>query len=161
MTLFLSTYNNKIDKKGRVSVPASFRSALPANDFQGVIVFRSLHHEALEACTLSHMQTLSENLDKLDIDPEEKDLIATTIFGGSVQLSFDTEGRIILPAEMIEFAGIAEQVAFVGRSNTFQIWEPARLKEYQDMAREQAKKRGLRLSQIPSFSNGSGKGGQG
>lgn len=159
MALFLSTFLNKIDKKGRVSVPAPFRAALSSQDFPGIIVFRSLHHDALEACSLSHMQALSENLEKLDIDAEEKDLIATTIFGGSVQLPFDKEGRVILPEELMQYAGISEQASFVGRSNTFQIWEPSKLENYHAIAREQAKKRGLRLSQIPSFKND--KGGQG
>lgn len=151
MALFLSTFVNKIDKKGRISVPASFRAALSAQDFPGIIVFRSLHHEALEACSLNHMQALSDNLEQLDIDAEEKDLIATTIFGGSVQLPFDKEGRVILPEELSAYAGISEQASFVGRSNTFQIWQPEKLADYQSIAREQAKKRGLRLSQIPSF----------
>lgn len=150
MALFLSTFINKIDKKGRVSVPARFRAALSEQDGSGVVVFRSLHHEALEACSYTHMEQLSENLEQLEMDPEEKDLIATTIFGGSVQLPFDGDGRIILPKDMIEFANIEGEASFVGRSNTFQIWNPERFAAYQETARDQARKRGLRLSQIPS-----------
>jgi len=156
MAVFLSTYVNKIDKKGRISVPASFRNVLTEQNTshqQGLIVFRSLDHPTLEACSHSYMETLSKNIDNLDVSPDERELIETTIFGGSVNLSFDGEGRICLPKDLMEFCEISEQACFVGRAKTFQIWSSDRFKAHEEKAREQARLKGIRLSQIPNLNN--------
>ncbi|MBI1205686.1 MAG: MraZ family transcriptional regulator [Azospirillum sp.] len=146
MAIFLSSFVNKVDRKGRVSVPAEFRRIL-ANQ-NGVVVFRSLQHPALEACSTEHLEQLSESLESQDLPPDEYELIETTIFGGSVQLPFDGEGRIVLPQSLCEFAGIAEEAAFVGRRKTFQIWEPKRLAEYEASARDIARSKDISLSKI-------------
>ncbi len=148
MAVFLSTYVNKVDKKGRVSVPAEFRRVLGSDSFQGVVVFRSLQHPALEACSAEHMEQLSESLETLDLPPDEFEMIETTIFGGSVQLPFDSEGRIVLPSALSEFAGIVEEAAFVGRRKTFQIWQPATLDAYNNQMREKARSKDISLSKI-------------
>jgi len=148
MAVFLSTYVNKVDRKGRVSVPAEFRKVLAGQSFQGIVIFKSLQHQALEGCSSEHMEQLSESLETLDLPPDEFELIEATIFGGSVQIPFDGEGRIILPQEMCEFAGIAEEAAFVGRRKTFQIWQPQRLTDYEQVAREKARSKDISLSKI-------------
>jgi len=146
MAVFLSTFVNKVDRKGRVSVPAEFRRIL-ANQ-SGLVVFRSLQHPALEACSAEHMEQLSESLETLDLPPDEFELIETTIFGGSVQLAFDPEGRIVLPQHMCTFASITEEAAFVGRRKTFQIWQPQALADHEARARDQARSKDISLSKI-------------
>ena len=147
MTVFLSSFVNKIDKKGRVSVPASFRAAL-GTDTAGIVVFRSLQHDALEGCGIAHLELLSQSLEKQDLPPDVFELIETTIFGGAVQIPFDGEGRINLPQNLIASVGIAEEVAFVGRRKTFQIWDPAKLAAHETAARSKAKAKDISLSKI-------------
>jgi MraZ protein len=145
MAIFLSTYVNKVDRKGRVSVPSEFRKVLAG---QSLVVFKSLQHSALEACSAEHMEALSESLEAQDIPIEDYELIETTIFGGSVQLPFDGEGRIVLPQHLVEFANLTDEAAFVGRRKTFQIWEPAALTQYEDAMRDKARSRDVSLSKI-------------
>lgn len=147
MAVFLSSFVNKVDKKGRVSVPASFRSVL-GEGAPGIVVFRSLQVDALDACSVAHLELLSESLEKLDLAPDMFELIETTIFGGSVQVPFDSEGRIVLPASLAGAVGIAEEVAFVGRRRTFQLWNPAKLAAYDAQARDQARAKDISLSKI-------------
>jgi MraZ protein len=147
MAVFLSSFVNKIDKKGRVSVPASFRAAL-GSDSAGIVVFRSLHHEALDGCSITHLELLSQSLEKQDLPPDVFELIETTIFGGAVQLPFDGEGRISLPQNLIAGVGIGDEVAFVGRRKTFQIWDPAKLEAHENTARSKAKAKDISLSKI-------------
>lgn len=135
MGLFLSTIINKIDKKGRVSVPASFRLTLGNEGFQGVILFRSYRCQALEGCGLHYMERLSGSVDQLDLFSEAQDDFASTLFADAHQIGFDGEGRILLPESLISFGNLKEQVAFVGRGTTFQIWDPAAFKSHQDQAR--------------------------
>ncbi len=162
MTIFLSSFVNRIDKKGRVSVPASFRAVL-GPDAPGIVVFRSLQHEALDACSIGHLEILSQSLEKLDLAPEMYELIETTIFGGSVQVPFDGEGRIILPPALSGAVGISDEVTFVGRRKTFQIWNPAKFALHQNAARDAASAHDISLSKIIAqaalVADASGKGG--
>ncbi len=146
MTLFLSTIVNKVDRKGRVSVPAPFRAAL--KDAGDIVVFRSLHHPALEACSLKHLEILSNALERLNLAPETYELVETTIFGGSVQLPIDGDGRVVLPAALIAAAEIGEEAAFVGRRRTFQIWNPQTHAAVENRAREAARAQNISLSKI-------------
>jgi MraZ protein len=147
MAIFLSSFVNKIDKKGRVSVPASFRAALGV-DTSGIVVFRSLHYDALDGCSIAHLELLSQSLEKQDLPPDVFEMIETTIFGSAVQLPFDGEGRINLPQNLISSVGIAEEVAFVGRRKTFQIWDPQKLSLHESAARTKARAKDISLSKI-------------
>ncbi|MCG8559333.1 MAG: division/cell wall cluster transcriptional repressor MraZ [Hyphomicrobiales bacterium] len=126
MDQFVSTFTNKIDAKGRVSVPAPFRTVLAKDGLDGVYCYPSLDDEALDAGgqrLVDKIQTLLE-----DIAPysDERDHLAMALFGASEVLSLDQDGRIILSERMREFAGITTHVAFVGLGDKFQIWEPGR-----------------------------------
>ena len=156
MALFLSTFVNKIDKKGRVSVPAPFRTSLLSgqgmamNDatFSGIAVFRSLKHPALEGCSVERMQRLSNSIDRLDMFSDAQDDLVSAIFADSHLLSFDSEGRVSIPEEFLKYANLTDQVAFVGRGATFQLWSPEVFQKIQEDARERLKREGpgVRLS---------------
>ncbi|PJB70594.1 MAG: division/cell wall cluster transcriptional repressor MraZ [Alphaproteobacteria bacterium CG_4_9_14_3_um_filter_47_13] len=145
MALFLSTYINKVDRKGRVSVPASFRATLSGEAFQGIVLFRSNNHVCLEGFGQSAMEDLSGRLDHFDLFSAEQDDMATAIFGEAVQLPFDGDGRIILPSALISFSGLEEQAAFVGLGRKFQIWNPEEFESRRDKARQSVQEKGLTL----------------
>lgn len=148
MTLFLSTYVNKIDRKGRVSVPAPFRQALAGQSFPGIYVFRSMQYPALECFSAQQMEMLSDSLDDPDLPADQRDLLETIIFGGTAQLPFDPEGRIIIPQDFMEFAGLAEEAAFLGLRKTFQIWEPKALAAHTEAQRQAARSKNISLSTV-------------
>jgi MraZ protein len=152
MSVFLSSYLNKVDKKGRMSVPAQFRTVLakqsPEGTASSLVVFRSLKFSALEACSPEHMEQLATDLEQMDISPDERELYEMTMFGDSVQLSIDAEGRILMPQNLLDFAGITEQASFVGVRKTFQIWEPNAYQARVEEARAQSRASGLSLSSI-------------
>lgn len=145
MALFLSTHINKIDKKGRVSVPAQWRAGLADQPFQGVVLFPSNTHTALEGFAWSYMEELSGRLDAFDLFSAEQDDLATAVFAQSVQLPFDGDGRVILPADLIDFARLSEGAAFVGMGAKFQIWSPDALSARKTEARDKVKSSGLTI----------------
>lgn len=124
MALFVSTIVNKVDRKGRVSVPAQWRAALASQSFAGIVCFPSFTHPCLEGMDMERLEKMAESLDRLDMFSVEQDDMTQLIFAAARQLSFDTEGRIMLPEDFIAHAGISDSAAFVGRGRTFQIWEP-------------------------------------
>ncbi len=136
MTLFLSTFMNKLDKKGRVSVPASFRQMLSGQSFQGIVAFRSYKLPAIEGMGIDRMQRLSDSVDKLDAFSEAQDDLTASIFADSQMLAFDGDGRIVLTPLLLEHAQLKDTVAFVGRGALFQIWNPELFEQHQQEARK-------------------------
>ena len=143
--MFIGTFENKVDRKGRVSVPATFRSALQGQAFHGIIAFRSYRAQAIEACGMDFMQKLNDSVSNLDLFSDTHDDLATTIFADSHSLALDGDGRVMMPAELAEHAGITDKAAFVGKGPIFQIWEPGRLQAHKDEARDRARSQGLTL----------------
>jgi MraZ protein len=135
--LFLSTYTNKIDKKGRVSVPSSFRTALPKDD-AGIVVYESIRSKCLEGCSIERLRHLSNSIDNLDPYSDERDAFATVILGGSAKLLFDVDGRVVLPSELASFANLQDEACFVGKGQVFEIWHPENYKSHYHKAKELA-----------------------
>ena len=148
VALFLSTYVNKVDRKGRVSVPAAFRAELATLSFAGVVLFPALKTGALEGSGIDRLEELSARIDALPEFSDERDALSS-IFADAAPLPFDSEGRIMLSPELCEHAGIVFEggAAFVGSGRTFQIWDPARFELHQKERRARA--RGLTLAAQP------------
>jgi MraZ protein len=142
--LFLSTFVNKVDRKGRVSVPATFRAAVADQSFPGIVIFPSFKYEALEASGIKRMEEMTARQATLDEFSDEHENIGM-LFATSQALPFDTEGRIVLPEILAQYAHIADSAAFVGLGKSFQIWEPNRLADHQASVRERARRQGTRL----------------
>ncbi len=145
MALFLSTFEKQIDKKGRVSVPPTFRAVLAAQNFNGMIAYSSFVHPCIEACGMERLEKLYARIEALDPFSEERDAFTTAILGGSVQLGFDGEGRVVLPEALLTKANITGLGIFVGKGATFEIWSPAAFEKHQTAMREMALKRRLNL----------------
>lgn len=145
MALFLSTFTNKIDKKGRVSIPAPFRNALIGQEFHGIVAYSSFVNPCIEACGYDRIAKMSASIETLDPYSEERDAFATTILGGSSQINFDGEGRVLLPEALIEDASIVDHALFVGKGETFEIWEPKAFESYAEAARKLAREQRLKL----------------
>lgn len=144
----MSKYINNLDKKGRVSVPASYRAALSSQSFNGVIVYPSFRNKCIEACSLKRLEELSQMIQTLDPYSEERDAFETIILGEAIQLAFDGEGRVILPKSLIEHSDISEQVCFVGKGLVFEIWQPQNFETYLSSARQIAQNNRLTLKNI-------------
>tara|TARA_S200000501_G_C20532827_1_gene616454 strand:- start:21 stop:491 length:471 start_codon:yes stop_codon:yes gene_type:complete len=136
--MFLSSYENKLDKKGRVSVPATFRSHLSSMGYNGFITYPSFNHSALEACSQDRIEKLSNTIDSLNPFEEKRDYFATSILSESSNLQFDTEGRVSITEKLLKHANIKNNILFVGLGKTFQIWEPKIFEKFKIIARKKA-----------------------
>ncbi len=148
MPLFLSTFANKVDKKGRISVPAPFRAALVGQAYQGVVLFKATQHPCLEGFDFATMDELSSRLDHFDLFSSAQDDLATAIFAESVPCPFDSEGRIGVPANLLAYAGIDEAATFVGLGRKFQIWDSGVFEKRRDVARGNVVRDGLTLPRL-------------
>jgi len=154
MGLFLSRFANKIDKKGRVSVPAPFRTALSDQSFAGIVVYPHPKLPALEGCGYDRMARMVDGHDRLDQFSDERDDLGS-IFAVSHQLAFDPEGRVMLPEDLLAHAAITDQAVFAGFGSTFQIWEPRALERHLTEARDRIR---IQRTTLPTSRPGEGSG---
>ncbi len=136
--MFLSTFENKLDKKGRVSVPASYRSFLSNLGYNGIVCFPSFNNHSIESWTQDRIEKISSSIDALNPFEEKKDYFATSILSESINLQFDSEGRISLTQKLLKHAKIKSSMLFVGQGKTFQIWEPTAFEKFRAQSRKKS-----------------------
>ena len=151
--MFLSTFENKLDKKGRVSVPSSFRSYLSNLGYNGIVCYPSFNHPCIEAWPQDRIEKISNAIDSLSPFEEKKDYFATSILSESINLQFDTEGRVQIAAKLLKHAKIKNSMLFVGQGKTFQIWEPALFEKFRANARKKSNINRASLKWEKQFNN--------
>ena len=124
MKAFFGTFTNKIDAKGRVSIPAPFRAVLQGRGLTSVALHPSLFEPCLEGSGMDRFDNLLTGIADGFVTPAPDDA-SDLIMADLRDLPMDGEGRIVLPDEFVAKASLKEQAAFVGRGWKFQIWEPA------------------------------------
>jgi MraZ protein len=128
MDRFLSHYMLRLDAKGRVSVPASFRAVLKRDGFNGLYCYPAVDRPALDAggnALLAENEALIAGLSPAS---EERERFSLSLYGTSETLKIDREGRVTLTETLKAHAGITDAVTFVGLGHKFQIWEPNRFR---------------------------------
>ena len=128
MALFLSTHDNKMDTKGRVSVPASFRKTLARAD-NGLILYPSPDKKCLIGCTEERMEFIAETIDQMDQNSPEA-AVYMQLMASAHPVNIDADGRILLSTALIKYAGLSGMVTFTGIGRDFQIWDAAHYAEY-------------------------------
>ena len=123
---FVSQFTNRFDAKGRITVPAPFRTVMTRDGFDGLYLCQSLYQPALDGGGHRFLADVEHLLSGLTPHSEPWDMLATAVYGTSETSRVDPEGRITLSETMRAYAGLTEAATFVGLGRKFQIWEPAR-----------------------------------
>ncbi len=140
MQLFLSHYRYKIDKKGRVSVPSSFRAALQAGGEREIYAHPHLELPAYEAGGSGLLNEVEERLSTMKAYSPSREQLALVLLGSGELMKIDREGRISLSEALREQTGIVDEAVFVGLGSRFQLWEPV------SFAKEMARARRVAVS---------------
>ena len=119
-------------------MPASFRSYLSNLGYNGVICYPSFNNQSIEAWPQDRIEKISNAIDSLNPFEEKRDFFATSILSESINLQFDSEGRISLTSKLLKHAKIKSSMFFVGQGKTFQIWEPTVFEKFKVNARKKA-----------------------
>ncbi|ACB94333.1 division/cell wall cluster transcriptional repressor MraZ [Beijerinckia indica] len=149
MDRFVSHFTNRLDAKGRVSIPASFRAVLARDGFEGLYVHPSIDAEAIDCGGHGLLREIDELLGRLSPYSEERDMFSTALLGTSEILKVDSEGRVVLTENVKTYAGIGSEVTFVGQGYKFQIWEPGRFRTHLEEARNRVRDLRKQLSSRP------------
>jgi MraZ protein len=145
--VFLGSHTNRLDAKGRVSVPAPFRTALRqggdagagANQVPQLILRPSHLHSCIEAWPPAQFATLAAPLAQYSLLSEEHQDLAASLYADAFPVEADKEGRILIPDHLVKHAGLSDAVLFMGMGATFQIWEPMAAEQRRAEARIRAR----------------------
>lgn len=147
--MYMGTYENKIDSKGRVSLPAGFRANLPEAADRIINIFPSAMVMALNAVDPDYMVDLMGRISASriagEITSEQELAVKDKIFGSVKQTRIDENGRIMLPDELAAAVGITSSVVFVGLGEGFHIRSPEHHRAY--VARTPEITKGIKLDQ--------------
>jgi len=128
MDRFVSHAVLRLDSKGRVSIPASYRAVLMRDGFEGLYCYPALDRPAIDAGGNALMTEIESLIALHPPYSEAREQLALALYGTSETLKVDGEGRVILSDQFKDYAGISDQAAFVGLGHKFQIWEPGRFR---------------------------------
>lgn len=140
MALFAGTHkDNKIDRKGRVSLPAKLRAEISPDNNREIFVYPSSDMDALGACERSHLESLRDNAGINPSDDDDSD--DYDIIEDAQSVTIDSGGRIILSDQLLDHAGITDTVVFVGRGHRFLIMSPDGFTDYRARRAERQRRR--------------------
>ena len=123
--MFVGEYKHSIDEKGRVAVPAKFRSVLE----EGAILTRG-NDGSLVIYRMNEWEILMEKVARLPQSKPEARNYVRFVTSGAIDVKLDKQGRINVPAFLIEFAGLDKKVVFVGIYDKMEIWDQKKWDEY-------------------------------
>jgi len=135
MSRFLSNATNRIDSKGRVSVPAAFRSVLAQRNVQELYCFQDFVFPAISVGGPDLLERFERQISAEDPFSPDANEMSLLIHGGGIFMKLDAEGRLMVTDFIRDFTGIVDEVTFVGRADHFQLWQPQAFQAAQMQAR--------------------------
>ena len=137
--LFLDTVINKVDAKGRVSLPSDYRAIVKELSTE-IVCYRSLSSPCIEGCTEDLLEKLAADIENsTDFFSETQDDLTNLVFGDAKRYSFDSTGRIMLSEKLLKHAEITDTAVFVGKGRKFQIWSLENWTKEEQRLREKIK----------------------
>lgn len=134
--LFMDTITNKVDAKGRVSLPSDYRSIVKESSSE-IVCYRSLTSPCIEGCLEDMLEKLATEIETSnDFFSQEQDDLTNMIFGDAKRFLFDSTGRIVLSEKLLKHAQITDTAVFVGKGRKFQIWNPENWKQEEEKIRQ-------------------------
>ena len=130
---FRGESHHKVDSKGRVSIPASFRRVLEASDPNWrndddnpelVIVYGDHRRNYLECYTVEAIDEVDAKIDALPRGSMERKMLQRLFHGQSMPTTVDETGRLVLPAKLRQKIDLSNEAFFIAAGDTFQIWKP-------------------------------------
>ena len=123
--MFIGEYSHNLDDKGRLAVPAKFRTKLS----KGAVVTRGLDN-CLFLYTKSEWEKLAEKLAALPISQANSRAFSRLMLAGAMDVEIDKQGRIILPEYLRNFAGLKKAAVIAGLYNRLEIWDEEKWRIY-------------------------------
>jgi len=152
MDQFMGTHQNRLDAKGRVSIPALFRTVLRGGAPEGPVsaVLRPSHsYPCIEVWPVAAFHQLGTSLERMALFSDDHEDLSAALYADAYPVESDREGRIFLSERLVKHAGLSDTVVFMGQGRSFRIWEPGAAEQRRLEARNRTLARGLTLPASP------------
>ena len=125
--VFLGEFQHSVDTKGRLAIPARFRSKIE----RGAVLTRGVD-TCLYVYPLETWEQKARELDAAILDPRQRLMVERRFFGMAFECELDAQGRIVVPARYRQYAGLNGEAVVLGARDRFEIWSPAEWERYND-----------------------------
>lgn len=123
--MFIGEYTHNLDEKGRIAVPKKFREVFK----NGAVATRGLDN-CLFLYTNKEWKKLAERLAELPFSQANSRAFARLMLAGAMDINLDTQGRIILPEYLRNFANFKKEIIIAGLYNRLELWDKEKWIEY-------------------------------
>ncbi len=131
--MFLGRFENRLDEKGRLSMPAKFRARLA----EGFVVTRGFE-QCLTIFPMPEWQTLADNLARFPVTDQKARSLRRVLFAQAADTELDRQGRMLIPEYLREAAGLGADVIVAGMDGYIEIWDVERWREMERSNAENA-----------------------
>ena len=131
--MFLGRFENKLDDKGRLAMPAKFRPRLA----EGFVVTRGFEG-CLTLYPLTEWQQLAEALGRFPVTDQKARSLRRVLFAQAADMELDKQGRILIPEYLREAAGLTNEVVVAGMDGYIEIWDSTRWQQIESQNEESA-----------------------
>jgi MraZ protein len=149
MTQFVGTHFGKLDRKGRISVPAPFRAELEAAATSHLVFRISHQHPCIEARSRAVFQKMLDSILALEHFSEDRETLEAGLIADSTMLRVDGDGRLVLPESIVEDSRLSENIAFLGKGDRFEIWDADAARAHVAEAKARVREKRLTLAAFP------------
>lgn len=118
-------YRNSLDPNGRVAIPAKIRNAFPDSQRDKIYITRGID-SCITGYSANEWSRFCDTLNEINIDEKNKRKLRRQFLGRASEAFFDKQGRIMIPGDLIRFAGLenCKEVMIVGSGSIIEIWNP-------------------------------------
>lgn len=123
--MFFGEYEHTIDTKGRVIIPAKLRDALG----ESFIIAKGLDG-CLSVYSMEQWTAFEAKLQALPLSQPDARAFARFFFSGATEGELDKQGRVMIPSNLREHAGLTKDVVIAGAGNRLEIWDKEKREQY-------------------------------
>lgn len=136
MNFLIGTYECKVDAKGRLMIPSVLKRQLGVLE-EGFVLKKHLFHNCLEVYTMEQWRRVFSRVEKLNRFKREHDMFVRMFMSGVRPVDIDVTGRLLIPKDMMEWAGISKDLVLSATGTTFEIWDKERYDQMSQFSEEQ------------------------
>jgi len=130
----IGTYDCKVDAKGRLMMPSGMKMQLASILEDGFVLRRSVFQPCLELYPMSEWQTVMQKVNKLNRFKKKNNDFIRRFNAGAKMVDIDGSGRLLIPKDLIGFAGISKNIVISPAVNIIEIWDKDRYEQAIDDA---------------------------
>ena len=123
MINIIGTYECKVDAKGRLMLPVAFKKQLASVVEKGFVLKRAVFQPCLELYPMQEWESMMQSVNRLNRFKKKNNDFIRRFTAGVKSLDLDVSGRLLIPKDLVGFAGITKEIVVTSAVNIIEIWD--------------------------------------